>query len=75
METNCPKAIMVASLGDHQNLRVPKTSLKSYGDRAFCHAAPVMWNYPPLEIKTTTIALDVFKFKVKYHLLKAVIKL
>ena len=42
--------------GNQQNLKVPKTCLKFYGDGAFCHASPVLWNNSPLEI-TTAIPL------------------
>ena len=33
------------------NLNVHKTHPKSYCNKAFCQAAPVSWNNPPLEIK------------------------
>ena len=48
------------------NLRVPKMRLKSYGDRAFCNAAPVLWNQLPVKIKTAS-SLEVFKAKLKCH--------
>ena len=53
--------------GDQFNLRVPKSSLKTYGDRAFSHAAPVLWNDLPLAIKTAS-SLDLFKSKLKHHM-------
>ena len=42
------------------NLKIPKTRLKSYSDRAVCHIAPVLWNDLPLAIKTAS-SLDIFK--------------
>ena len=49
------------------NLKIPKTRLKSYGDRAFSHAAPTLWNKLPLEIKSAS-SLDLFKSKLKTHM-------
>ena len=50
-------------------LDVPATELKTFGDRAFSHAAPILWNSLPDEIKN---AESVFQFKnmVKTHLFK-----
>ena len=47
-------------------LKVPKTRLKSYGDRAFSYIAPVLWNSLPLSIKTAS-SLTIFKSKLKNH--------
>ena len=52
--------------GDQHNLKVPRTRLKTYGDRAFCHAAPVLWNNLPERIKLES-SLDTFKSKLKTH--------
>ena len=52
---------------NQMNLKVPKTRLKSYGDRAFSHAAPKLWNKLPLEIKSAS-TLELFKSKLKTHM-------
>ena len=41
-------------------LVIPKTRLKSYGDRAFLKAAPTLWNNLPLNIRRIN---DVVSFK------------
>ena len=41
-------------------LRAPKSCFKSYGDRAFSYAAPVLWNDLPPAIKTAS-SLDLFQ--------------
>ena len=51
------------SSGSH-NLVVPKTSTKTYGDRAFVNAAPVLWNSLPLELKHAG-SVDIFKNHLK----------
>jgi hypothetical protein len=48
-------------------LRVPKTRLKSYGDRCFTKAAPVLWNALPLTIRACD-SLDSFKSSLKTYL-------
>ena len=49
------------------NLKVPKTRLKTYGDRAFSHIAPVLWNKLPEGIKRSQ-TLESFKSQLKTHL-------
>ena len=49
------------------NMTVAKICLKSYGERSFCNAAPVLSTNLSIEIKTA-ISLDVFKSKLKYRL-------
>ena len=55
-------------------LVVPKTSYVSFGDRAFSHAAPVLWNRLPKDCrKANTLAtfkskLKTLLFKEAYHL-------
>ena len=49
------------------NLKVPRTRLRSFGDRAFSHVAPVLWNELPVAIKTAS-SLDTFKAKLKSHI-------
>ena len=41
-------------------LFVPKANCSSLGDRAFAHAAPVLWNSLPLTIRTSS-SLAIFK--------------
>jgi hypothetical protein len=48
-------------------LEVPKTRLKSYGDRAFAKAAPSLWNSLPLDIRQCN-NLDLFKTSLKTYL-------
>ena len=51
---------------DKQLLSQPPCRLKSYGDRAFCCAAPVVWNNIPYSVKTAK-TVDSFKVKLKTH--------
>ena len=51
------------------NLDVPPTRLKSYGDRSFSKASPLLWNPLPIEIKSSS-SLQTFKRKLKHHLFK-----
>ena len=48
-------------------LTVPRTRLKTYGDRAFSVVGPKMWNDLPVDIRTSN-SLDGFKKKLKTHL-------
>lgn len=48
-------------------LLVPHTRLKSFGDRAFAKAAPVLWNSLPLHIRTCD-SLPSFKSLLKTYL-------
>ena len=50
-------------------LFVPKVNCSSLGDRAFAHAAPVLWNSPPLTIRTSS-SLAIFKKQLKTFLFK-----
>ena len=50
-------------------LYTPKTSKKTYGDRAFSAAAPRLWNGLPLEIKTSS-SISIFKSRLKTFLFK-----
>ncbi|KAE8589632.1 hypothetical protein XENTR_v10017669 [Xenopus tropicalis] len=49
------------------NLTIPRVQLKTFGSRAFCHAAPTLWNALPNGIKTAP-TMDTFKSKLKSHL-------
>ena len=51
---------------DKQLLSQPPCRLKSYGDCAFCCAAPVVWNNIPHSVKTAK-TVDNFKVKLKTH--------
>ena len=48
-------------------LHVPKTRLKTYGDRSFAKAAPTLWNSLPQNIRESE-SLEVFKTSLKTHL-------
>ena len=48
-------------------LSIPRTKLKSFGDRAFSVAAPTLWNSLPAEIRNSP-TLDCFKSLLKTHL-------
>ena len=48
-------------------LEVPKTRLKSYGDRAFARIGPSVWNSLPDDLRFEN-CLDLFKTKLKTHL-------
>ena len=50
-----------------KDLDTPKTRMKTYGDRAFSAAAPILWNGLPDEIRSET-ELPGFKSKLKTHL-------
>lgn len=54
---------------DSQALIVPKSRLKNYGDRAFVHCAPVLWNRMPIELKLET-DVGCFKKSLKTYLFK-----
>ena len=46
-----------------------KTRLKTYGDRAFVHCAPLLWNRLPLHIRSENDVCN-FKRSLKTHLFK-----
>ena len=50
-------------------LIIPKSRLKSYGDRAFSVAGPKLWNELDDELRLCT-KLDTFKRLLKTHLFK-----
>ena len=54
-------------------LEVPKTRLKTYGDRSFMYAAAVEWNKLPLGIRKSP-SLDSFKAHLKTHLFQQCFK-
>jgi hypothetical protein len=46
---------------------IPKTRLKTYGDRAFSCTAPILWNNLPQDIRDAS-SLETFKSHLKTHL-------
>lgn len=52
---------------DQLVLDVPRSLLKSRGDRAFAMAAPTLWNALPLSVRSAT-SLSIFKTHLKTHL-------
>ena len=64
--TNGPRLLRSSS----QNfLAVPRTRLKTYGDRAFSAAAPRLWNQLPPELRSVT-SVDQFRSQLKTYLFK-----
>lgn len=51
------------------NLLIPRTHLKTYGQRSFATSGPSAWNALPLELKNEP-TLSTFKSKLKTHLFK-----
>jgi hypothetical protein len=51
-------------------LRVPRTNLRTYGDRAFSVVAPKAWNNLPKTIKLSP-SKDLFKSRLKAHLFQS----
>ena len=62
-----PKKSGLRSADDHLRLDVPKTRLKTYGDRAFSYFVVCHWNSLPLDIRECP-SVKVFKTKLKTHL-------
>ena len=52
-----------------QLLRIPKSSLKSYGKRSFSYGAAVEWNKLPLDLRLSP-SVSVFKSKLKTYLFR-----
>ena len=55
-------------------LVVPKSRLKTYGDRSFSVAAPKLWNNLPLDIRKSN-SVQGFKVALKTHLFKTAFNL
>jgi len=55
--------------GTGSMLKVPRTRLKTYGDRAFAYRAPMLWNVLPSDIQNAP-SLDSFKAKLKSYLFR-----
>ena len=54
-------------------LHVPKSRLKTYGDRAFRYVAPTLWNTLPLSLRESSSTVT-FKKNLKTHLFSEVYK-
>ena len=52
-------------------LRVPRCNLRTYGDRAFSHIAPTLWNSLPEDMRTCK-SLNTFKSQLKTFLFKRI---
>ena len=52
-------------------LAVPRTTCKTFGDRAFCKAGPVVWNSLPLNIRETSNATTLKKLLTTFLFTKA----
>ena len=50
-------------------LVIPKVTRKTFGDRAFSHAGPTVWNALPSSLRNCT-NIDSFKVQLKTHLFK-----
>ena len=50
-------------------LKVPRTRLKSYGDRSFSYCSPTLWNQLPADIRLAP-NIGIFRSKLKTHLFK-----
>lgn len=55
--------------GQANVLQIPRTKLRTMGDRAFCHAAPCLWNALPDHLRAP-LTLDTFKKGLKTYLFK-----
>ena len=65
--------LALRSTSDPLKLDIPKTRLKTYGDRAFSVFAARKWNDIPLEIRQAK-TVDSFKSRLKTHLFKEHLK-
>ncbi|KAF7647387.1 hypothetical protein LDENG_00173130 [Lucifuga dentata] len=54
---------------DQALLSVPRSRLKTKGDRAFKVMAPKLWNFLPLDLRAVD-TVDIFKKKLKTHFFK-----
>ena len=66
-----PKPLRRASLrsNDSNLLDIPRSSIPTYGDRAFCVAGPMLWNKLPTPLRSAE-TLAQFKQKLKNVLFK-----
>lgn len=54
----------------NEELQVPKTNLKSFGDRAFSVCGPLEWNRLPVDIRHAS-SVDTFKRRIKTWLFQS----
>ena len=54
---------------DQGLLKIPRTTFKTFGDRAFARSGPLLWKKLPLEIRNSQ-SVTIFKSKLKIHLFK-----
>ena len=54
---------------DQKLLAVPKSRLKTYGDRAFSIAAPKLWNELPLDLRSLD-TINLFKKHLRTDVFK-----
>ena len=54
---------------DKNLLKVPRMKRVSFGDRAFCHLAPVLWNSVPSSIRNIK-TIELFRKQLKAHLFR-----
>ena len=47
-------------------LNIPKTNLKTFGERSFCYIAPTVWNSLPADLRASP-SLPTFKVNLKTH--------
>ena len=59
---NCPTRSLRSSLGI--TLKVPRTRLKSYGDRSFSYASATLWNQLPIDVRASP-SITIFKSRLK----------
>jgi len=50
----------------HNRLHVQSVRT-AFGSRAFCHAAPAVWNSLPTELTDSVLSLETFKSRLKTH--------
>ena len=60
-------ARVLRSTSDPYLLHIPKSRLKTFGDKSFSVYAPIQWNNLPLSIRTSS-SVDSFKSALKTHL-------
>ena len=70
IKKTCPRPLRSEKL---ELLKVPKTRLKTYGDRAFQYAAAVEWNKLPLDIRLSP-SVTCFKSNLKTYSFKQYFK-
>ena len=70
IKKTCPRPLRSEKL---ELLKIPKTRLKTYGDRSFQYAAAVEWNKLPLDIRVSP-SVTCFKSNLKTYLFQQYFK-